>query len=170
MPRSLLQRPARSALTAFVEDLARRGRTPETRRQREGYLNEYLTWAEATLKLDRPVRAQDLIDEELAQRWLTEAAAGATRRRFPSAGRRSEPDWSPRRTDAAQREPLEASVPAGAARITTLNTFSRFLQQPLDLRLPLPVENPRLAPLEARQKLRLIADQRPIGMTEPCWQ
>ncbi|MGW3308135.1 hypothetical protein ACWDG9_16295 [Streptomyces sp. NPDC001073] len=170
MPRPLLRRPARSVITAFVDDLDRRGRGMETRRQREGYLTEYLEWAEQTLALDRPLRAEDLVDEELAQRWLEVAAAGGTRRRFPSAGRRSETEGAPSRADETAREPLQASVHAGAARTTTLNTFSRFLGCPLNLRLPLPVDHPRLAPLEARQKLRRIADQRPTGMTEPCWQ
>jgi integrase len=170
MPRGLLQRPARSVITAFVDDLDKRGRGVDTRRQREGYLTEYLEWAQQTLQLDRPLRAGDLVDEELALRWLGTAAAGGTRRRFPSAGRRSESERAPSRADEAAREPLQASVPAGAARTTTLNTFSRFLGRPLNLRLPLPVDHPRLAPLEARQKLRRIADQRPTGMTEPCWQ
>ncbi|MGW0334261.1 hypothetical protein ACWD0J_20735 [Streptomyces sp. NPDC003011] len=170
MPRPSLQHSARSAITAFVADLEERGRGTETRRQREGYLGEYLEWARQTLRLDRPLRAGDLVDEDLALRWLEAAAAGDTRRRFPSAGRRSETERTPSRADEAAREPLQASVAAAAARTTTLNTFSRFLGRPLNLRLPQPVDHPRLAPLEARQKLRRIADQRPTGMTEPCWQ
>ncbi|MFI9723787.1 hypothetical protein ACIHFE_29705 [Streptomyces sp. NPDC052396] len=141
---------AAAAREAFLSTFA----TEATRRQRRTYLDEYITHLAARQQCTpAQLPTADLLDEDNARTWLTAAHRGATRRRPGPNG----PHTSARTNSMA-------------ARTATLNTFTRFCGQPLNLKPPTPEFAGRLTPLEAHRTLRLLAAHQPDGMLTPTWQ
>ncbi|MEU4885838.1 MULTISPECIES: hypothetical protein [Streptomyces] len=133
----------------FLETLA-----GSTLAQRRTYLHEYLTYLGSAMpsKKGEPTM-NDVLDQKNIDSWLAAARNGETRRR------------------AGGRELRAVAAPNSmAARITTINTFSRFCGRPL--RLPRPKTEPadRLTPVEAHRTVRLLVSHQPPRMTAAAWE
>ncbi|QKV98230.1 hypothetical protein HUT19_41660 (plasmid) [Streptomyces sp. NA02950] len=143
-------RRATAAVAAFVDTL----RAEATRRQRRAFLDEYVAWvADQGDGAVSTVATEDLLDEENALAWLTDAQRGLTRRRPGLEG-----------------PTARASVNSMAARTSSVNTFSRYCGQPLELQPPAPEFADRLTPTEAHRTLRLLSGHHPAGMLESTWE
>ncbi|MER5302154.1 hypothetical protein ABT039_22225 [Streptomyces lasiicapitis] len=144
--------PARAdaAAAKFITTL----RAPATRRQRTAFLEEYTAWVAAFRRCGTSeVTTEDLLDEELALAWLAAAQRGATRRRRGLEG-----------------PTARAATNSMAARVSSLNAFSRWCGHPLELQPPAPEFADRLTPTEAHRTLRLLAGHQPAGMLEATWE
>jgi integrase len=139
-----------AAVRDFLRDVPAEG----TRSQRRTYLEEYLSFlATALNRAVDELTLDELVDEGNAAVWLAAAAQGVTRRRPGIEGPRT-----------------KAAVASQAARITTLNTISRYHGRPLDLAVPKTSRGDRLTVTEAHQVLRLLSGNRPLRMQQPTWE
>ncbi len=146
-----IRREAPAAIEQFLATFAKGG----TRGQRRTYMREYVAYLSAALgRAETRLTVGDLLDRRNVDDWLAAASRGATRRRRGAEGH-----------DA------RAAPNSMAARVTTLNTFSRFCGSPL--RVPRPRAEPpppHLTSVEAHRALRLLAAHRPNGMTAGVWE
>ncbi|MGR3938296.1 hypothetical protein [Streptomyces sp. BRA346] len=142
--------PARTAVERFLETFV----NGSTRSQRRTYINEYLAYLCASRHCrENELTIDDLLDEGTIHDWLAAASRGATRRR------------------TGAKAPYARAAPNSmAARITTINTFSRFCGSPLDLRRPRPDPACRLTSVEAHRTVRLLAAHQPPRMLAATWE
>lgn len=118
------------------------------------FLEEYISHLAAVQQTgESQLATKDLLDLENVDAWLTAAHRGATRRRPGLDG----PQTS-------------ASTNSMAARVSTLNSFSRYCGSPLKLQPPAPEFADRLTPTEAHRTLRLLSGHQPAGMMEATWE
>ncbi|WJE00675.1 hypothetical protein [Streptomyces antimycoticus] len=143
-----VERSAPDIIERFLESFA----NISTRSQRCTYLQEYLEYLGSR---NHHTKNQFTLNEILAHdnvaAWLAAAWRGDTRQRSGTRGPRAAPN-------------------SMAARITTINTFSRFCGAPLNLSRPRPRFAKRLASVEAHRALRLLANHQPAGMQTATWQ
>lgn len=125
-----------------------------TSAQRRTYLYEYLTYLGSAMSNKKgEITMNDVLDQKNIESWLAAARAGETRRRAGGIG-----------TQAV------AAPNSMAARITTINTFSRFCGKPLGLPRPKPETADRLTSAEARRTVRLLAGHHPPRMSTATWE
>ncbi|MEU2757352.1 hypothetical protein [Streptomyces albidoflavus] len=144
--------PTRTALAAiadFLEHLRSKGYAEETRRVRGTFLTELLEHAQNADGATTELTAGELMEAPRALAWLTDAAAGLTRRRSTLSGP------SARSAAASDR-----------VRIITFNTFAEYLGTPARIEVPPNTTGEHLDPEEADRVVRRLAVER-RGATAP---
>ncbi|NJQ01727.1 hypothetical protein [Streptomyces zingiberis] len=145
---------ARSGVACTVIDEFLGTLSGSTRAQRRTYLHEYVNYLESLRSCEKSqLSVADFLDPANISSWLAAAHEGATRRRAGAEGPRA-----------------MAAPNSMAARIATLNTFSRFCGSPLRLSRPRPQAAERLTPVEAHRTVRLFAGCQPPRMTTETWE
>ncbi|MFF8702913.1 hypothetical protein ACF067_28040 [Streptomyces albidoflavus] len=138
--------PTRTALAAiadFLEHLRSKGYAEETRRVRGTFLTELLEHAQNADGATTELTAGELMEAPRALAWLTDAAAGLTRRRSTLSGP------SARSAAASDR-----------VRIITFNTFAEYLGTPARIEVPPNTTGEHLDPDEAHRIVHRLAVER----------
>lgn len=138
-----VSRTALDAINAFLRHLQNQRYAWETVRVRGTFLTEYLEHAQNDAGTAAPLAADELMELPRAHAWLTDAAAGRTRRRNTLSG---------------------PNAPSAAAtnrvRIITYNVFAEYLGTPWRLDVPPNTTGEHLDPDEAEQLVRRLAVER----------
>lgn len=148
-----MNEPSRSA-SSTIEQFLGTLVGSSTRAQRRTYLHEYLHYLRRVMRCqDDELSIETFLDEGNIRAWLSTAQQGFTRRRSGVNG------------------PRTAAAPNSmAARITTINTFSRFCGYPVDLPRPKCAAAGRLSRMEAHRTVRLLARHPPPRMAVATWE
>lgn len=148
-----LDRDAVEVINAFLTDLhgrvEREEASPATYRQRALYITEFLEHA-ANASGNHSLTAGELLQPDLAEAWLADAAAGKTRQR-PG-------DHGPTAAYASHR-----------ARVSTFNVLARFAGAPFLLQNGRPQNPDTLTRGEAQNLINLLANNQPPSTKIPTW-